>query len=374
MYRMAFGVFVLLLAWPALRGDDKKADKDKPPALKEQYQALMKEAEQARQEYLKAARAAETGELRQKLHEDNRARMRTFAAKFLALAEKAPTDPVALDALAWVIGKKITGPEKAKALDLLVRDHVTGDKLGKLCQSLASGFDGKSDQVLRTILARNPHKHVQAEASLALTQKLIARVFLARRMKDDPQLAQLVEGFAGKEAADEMRNADIATLEAGAKKACEAFAAQYSAELPAERLTRVCEQLGFEGTESGESFLRAMAKDKRRDIQGIACLALAQLLKGRAEAIYGEDAKAAAKIRQESEELFHRAADKYGDVKMTFRVGTIAEQAKRDLYELHHLSVGVAAPDIAGEDQDGKPFKLSDSKGKVVLLDFWSEF
>ena len=29
------------------------------------------------------------------------------------------------------------------------------------------------------------------------------------------------------------------------------------------------------------------------------------------------------------------------------------------------------APDIVGTDQDGKEFKLSDYRGKVVLLDFW---
>jgi cytochrome oxidase Cu insertion factor (SCO1/SenC/PrrC family) len=33
-----------------------------------------------------------------------------------------------------------------------------------------------------------------------------------------------------------------------------------------------------------------------------------------------------------------------------------------------------AAPEVKGTDQDGKHFKLSDYKGKVVLLDFWSEF
>jgi peroxiredoxin len=32
------------------------------------------------------------------------------------------------------------------------------------------------------------------------------------------------------------------------------------------------------------------------------------------------------------------------------------------------------APDIEGEDQDGVRFKLSDYRGKVVLLDFWSEY
>ena len=37
-------------------------------------------------------------------------------------------------------------------------------------------------------------------------------------------------------------------------------------------------------------------------------------------------------------------------------------------------AVGKAAPEVKGTDQDGKHFKLSDYKGKVVLLDFWSEF
>ena len=36
------------------------------------------------------------------------------------------------------------------------------------------------------------------------------------------------------------------------------------------------------------------------------------------------------------------------------------------------LAVGKAPPDISGEDADGKKFKLSDYKGKVVVLDFWA--
>ena len=33
--------------------------------------------------------------------------------------------------------------------------------------------------------------------------------------------------------------------------------------------------------------------------------------------------------------------------------------------------VNEPAPDIVGEDVDGKEFKLSDYRGKVVVLDFW---
>src|SRR4051794_25948885 len=35
------------------------------------------------------------------------------------------------------------------------------------------------------------------------------------------------------------------------------------------------------------------------------------------------------------------------------------------------LPVGPLAQEIEGEDLDGKFFKLSEYKGKVVLLDFW---
>jgi hypothetical protein len=38
------------------------------------------------------------------------------------------------------------------------------------------------------------------------------------------------------------------------------------------------------------------------------------------------------------------------------------------------LPVGSEAPEIAGEDIDGAYFKLSDYRGKVVLLDFWGNW
>ncbi|MEE2825359.1 MAG: hypothetical protein VYE64_01890 [Planctomycetota bacterium] len=42
------------------------------------------------------------------------------------------------------------------------------------------------------------------------------------------------------------------------------------------------------------------------------------------------------------------------------------------------LSVAVAegslAPEIKGDDLDGNAFKLSDYRGKVVMLDFWGDW
>jgi cytochrome oxidase Cu insertion factor (SCO1/SenC/PrrC family) len=43
-------------------------------------------------------------------------------------------------------------------------------------------------------------------------------------------------------------------------------------------------------------------------------------------------------------------------------------------HTLRNLSVGRTAPEITGQDVDGKTFKLSDYRGKVVLLDFWGHW
>ncbi len=54
--------------------------------------------------------------------------------------------------------------------------------------------------------------------------------------------------------------------------------------------------------------------------------------------------------------------------------GTLADAAVSELFELQNLAIGKAAPDIVGEDIGGTQFKLSDYRGKVILLDFWGDW
>ena len=56
------------------------------------------------------------------------------------------------------------------------------------------------------------------------------------------------------------------------------------------------------------------------------------------------------------------------------RLPGLIQQAKEALFELQNLSVGKVAPEIAGEDLDGKKFKLTDYRGKVIVLDFWGHW
>jgi cytochrome oxidase Cu insertion factor (SCO1/SenC/PrrC family) len=47
-----------------------------------------------------------------------------------------------------------------------------------------------------------------------------------------------------------------------------------------------------------------------------------------------------------------------------------AEKAKEKV----QIAIGKPAPEIEGRDTNGKAFKLSDYRGKVVVLDFWGNW
>jgi hypothetical protein len=98
-------------------------------------------------------------------------------------------------------------------------------------------------------------------------------------------------------------------------------------------------------------------------------------LNRRFEGLYGRDyldtlRQDRARAVAEVEAVLEQAVEKYGDVKLPFG-GKVGDTAKMELFAIRHLAVGKEAADIEGPDQDGVPFKLSDYRGKVVLLYFW---
>ena len=99
----------------------------------------------------------------------------------------------------------------------------------------------------------------------------------------------------------------------------------------------------------------------------------------RVEQFYGKEfveqlrARKPDQLVKESEELFQRVIDKYGDLRQYGQV-TFGKSAAGELFEMRNLAIGKPAPDIQGEDIDGKKFKLSEYKGKVVVIDFWGHW
>jgi hypothetical protein len=166
--------------------------------------------------------------------------------------------------------------------------------------------------------------------------------------------------------------------------------------LQSDQLGPICDRMRFCIRREFEPFLNAVLEtNPHRNVQGLACLTLAQLLRNQAyivdrvatrpewiaryDPILGQDfvatirgpGRAAHDARMEA--LFERAAQ-FEDVINAPYTESVAAKAKEELFEIRHLSIGKTAPDIAGQDQDSQPFKLSDYRGKIVLLYFWMEY
>lgn len=66
-----------------------------------------------------------------------------------------------------------------------------------------------------------------------------------------------------------------------------------------------------------------------------------------------------------------KAAALYREVVAKYPTTSYARSAKAAIFEAERLQVGMIAPEMEGLDQDGKLFRLSEYRGKVVVLDFW---
>ena len=129
------------------------------------------------------------------------------------------------------------------------------------------------------------------------------------------------------------------------------------------KIKDVCQFAVYYGGLDAPKFLkRVLEQSPDRASKGMACFALAQLAMQRG----GKEGSA------EAERLFERVQKDFADVKASR--GTLGEAAENSLFEIRNLAIGKVTPEIEGEDVDGKKFKLSDYRGKVVLLDFWGNW
>jgi hypothetical protein len=121
---------------------------------------------------------------------------------------------------------------------------------------------------------------------------------------------------------------------------------------------------------------RAVAeKNPDRVARGQAMLALARLTSRKAKTLEYRKTGDPKPVYDEAERLFDTVVSKYADCPHHARgKGTLGETAKSELFELRFLVVGKTSPEINGEDVDGHKFKLSDYRGKVVVLDFWGHW
>lgn len=196
----------------------------------------------------------------------------SFAPRFLALAEKNPKDPAALDSLTWAMqtgrGSDAKNGIYQQALKMVRSAFMDSPDIKKLFPLLANSNDTESVQVLRDVIAKHPDRKVQAKAAKALASGLENAVQQAKMIQSRPEMRKNYEEQAGKEVIEN---------------------------------------------------LLVKAEQNKKD----------------------------------AAELTKLVQDKYADV-------------------FPNLAIGQPAPEVINKNLDDKTVKLSDLKGKVVVLDIWA--
>lgn len=165
--------------------------------------------------------------------------------------------------------------------------------------------------------------------------------------------------------------------------------------LKSERIAPVCRKLPSRPLLASERLLRSLRKQSPHEaIRAQASFHLAVYLqrqlalkkaldndeqgRPRFEQFYGKDfADHLVKLdgtasTKEIESIYEDVIKSFPDVEL--RDSTLGATSRQRLFTIRHLSLGRTAPEITGQDVDGKTFKLSDYRGKVVLLDFWGHW
>src|SRR5205814_8525950 len=80
-----------------------------------------------------------------------------------------------------------------------------------------------------------------------------------------------------------------------------------------------------------------------------------------------------AERRAEARAMLEKIVAEYKGAKSS-RGSDYSELADAALFEMDHLQIGKVAPDSESTEENGQKFKLSDYRGKVVVVDFWGHW
>jgi len=126
-------------------------------------------------------------------------------------------------------------------------------------------------------------------------------------------------------------------------------------------------QLEYHGLPAEPMLQAVIAQNTHREEKAAALYALGAIhfknFDASADRVSGEASK------DKSLEYFQQLNADYADV--TVQGFKLADSAAKMLFEMTNLQPGCEAPEIEGKDADGVSFKLSDYRGKHVIIIFW---
>jgi thiol-disulfide isomerase/thioredoxin len=261
------------------------------------------------------------------------------------LSLKNPKTEAAKQSLIWVVNKPGRGPdgnygdEFARAAGLLVRNHGDDPEVASVCMWMDNVFSFPRDSFLFGMAAAAKSRETKALSQFALAKYLARKAEYAAIAQEKPgrlEYTRETKGEGGKteskkvDAGDEtnayyesLRSIDIPGVKEKVAKMLEEVARDYG-DIPAKSI-RYYEMARW-----------LQADPPARDGKPLNPSEIEQ-------------------IRKYMEKPIPKLADRASEL----------------LDEMQSLVEGKPAPEIDSEGVDGKRFKLSDYRGKVVVLIFW---
>lgn len=275
----------------------------------------------------------------------------------------------------WVGGGSIWGLILAGSLSLASAQQppAGGPGEGKAEPTLAS----KYLELQKEFEAANRKLRERFQAAKTEAERNAVR---EEALKLSPQFADRLLALASKEAKSrEAFEPLVQALLLGRGSETSKIAAQLLAEHHTSdpRLPRLLPALANQGGEAGTLLLEVLAeKATDRQVRGLALLYHGAGLLEQAD-MPGPSPLSPEKRQAayaQAEKVLHQAVKDFGDVKIPTPAGeqTVAKAAEEHLFVLHHLTIGKVLPDAEVQDLDGKKVKVSDYRGKVVVLDIWA--
>jgi hypothetical protein len=326
---LSVGLAGLMLGVSGGRTDEPakqdKADQAKPDPAKE-FAAIQKDWNDAQQAFFKAYGQAKTNEERQKLLKEQRPKPDAYVDRCLKLAEQSPESPQATQALFWAASNGRGTPAAKKAIAKLKDTIIAKADLDQLQKSLSGAPAFALGDLAPAVLEK-----VKKDLDHPKAVPLLMWVCQATMYAGGTDLGKLYDSTVDLLVGKFPEHKELAPL---------------------------CQMLAQDQNPAwAEKHLRTLlAKNPAVGLQGK--FALASLLANKDEA-----------SQPEAEKLLQSVVEELGNPEQ--KDANMLKEAKAELADIRVRGIGKTAPEIAGDDLDGKAFKLADYKGKVVLLDFW---
>ena len=337
-------------ATQATKAPGPKEDAPPTPApavsLEDQFRRILKEFDEIQARTREVAATAKTDFERWKLLGDPSDQEAKYARRMVDLAATRPEDPASRDALIWVMNKPhrgdsgAYGDEFARAARLLVAHHADDPEVARVGLRLDNVLSRRRDAFLEGIYANAQCREAKGLARMAMAEYLAKKtlavtgsrkhtgrqVSTARTYDDQGNLAERTRPLTNEDEGYRVyfRMLDPDYVRREAERLYEEVIAEY-ADVP---------------------YITTQYRDIERKARETPSSTIADPVKKQAMV--------------ETEAYLAKT-----------KIPTLGKVAAGSLDDLRNLAVGKVAPEFEGSGVDGKPLKLSDYRGKVVVLAYW---